>query len=131
MPKTFDTCTKDTNRGPRSNNPSKASKSKKPSSETGTYASSASRSWHNNCQGTMFEWCSISVSTTRSPRCTFWRPHVYATRLIAAVALAVNTVSSTVEPSHEAIRPRASSNNVVASSASGYTPRWIDARDRM
>ena len=39
-----------------------------PVGKTGTYASSASRSWHSSCQGTMFEWCSISVSTTRSPR---------------------------------------------------------------
>ena len=76
----------------------------------------------------MFEWCSISVSTTRSPRWTFCRPHVYATMLIAAVALAVKIVSSGVDPSHEAIRPRAPSYRSVASAASGYTPRWIEAR---
>ena len=34
----------------------------------------------------------------------FWRPHVYATRLIDAVALAVKIVSSAVERSHAAIR---------------------------
>ena len=28
---------------------------------------------HSSCQGTMLEWCSISVSTTRSPGPTFWR----------------------------------------------------------
>jgi hypothetical protein len=43
--------------------------------------------------------------------------------LIAAVALAANTVSSGVEPSHEAIRARAPSYRSVASAASGYTPR--------
>ncbi len=77
----------------------------------------------------MFEWCSISVSTIRSPAPTFSRPHVYATRLIAAVALAVKIVSSGVEESQSAIRLRAPSNRSVASTASGYTPRWIDARD--
>ena len=79
---------------PRSSSASSASRSSWPSSSTGTYASSASRSWQRSCHGTMFEWCSISVSTTRSPAPTFCRPHVYATRLIAAVALAVKIVSS-------------------------------------
>jgi len=57
----------------------------------------------------MFEWCSISVSTTRSPRATLSRPHVYATRLIAAVAFAVKIVSSGVERNQSAIRWRAPS----------------------
>ena len=48
--------------------------------------------------------------------------------LIAAVALAVKIVSSGVDPSHSAIRPRAPSYRSVASAASGYTPRWIEAR---
>ena len=77
----------------------------------------------------MLEWCSISVSTDEIPRCTFARPHVYATRLIAAVALAAKIVSCGVDPSHAAIRSRAPSYSSVASTASGYTPRWIDARD--
>ena len=67
----------------------------------------------------MFEWCSISVSTTRSPRCTLPRPHVYATRFIAAVAFAVKIVSSGVDPSQSAIRRRAPSYRSVASTASG------------
>ncbi len=77
----------------------------------------------------MFEWCSISVITTRSPRLTFSRAHVYATRLIAAVAFAVKIVSSTVEWSQSAIRSRAPSYRSVASTASVYTPRWMLARE--
>ncbi len=48
---------------------------------------------------------------------------------MAAVALAVKSVSSGVEPSQAAILVRAPSNRSVASTASGYTPRWMEARD--
>jgi len=48
---------------------------------------------------------------------------------MAAVALAVKIVSSGVDPSQSAIRARAPSYRSVASTASGYTPRWIDALD--
>ena len=68
-----------------------------------------------SCHGTMFEWCSISVRTTRSPFDTF----PCATRLIAAVAFPVKTVLCVSQPIHEAIRLRAPSNASVASAASG------------
>ena len=48
--------------------------------------------------GTRLEWCSSSVTTTRSPVPTCSRPHVYATRLIEAVALAVKIVSCDRRP---------------------------------
>ena len=63
----------------------------------------------------MFEWCSISVSTTRSPSVTF----VCATRLIAPVAFGVKIVPRESQPSHAAIRLRAPSNSSVASAAIG------------
>ena len=50
------------------------------------------------CHGTRFEWCSISVMTSRSPARTLAAPHAYATRLIASVALRVKMVPSGVEP---------------------------------
>ena len=55
-----------------------------------TYSSRAPAS----CHGTMFEWCSISVSTTRSPSATFVR----ATRLIAPVAFGVKIVPRASQP---------------------------------
>ena len=47
------------------------------------------------CHGTKFEWCSSSVTTTRSPGPRFERPHAYATRLIASVALRTKMMSRT------------------------------------
>ena len=46
-----------------------------------------------NCHGTKFEWCSSSVITTTSPGPRLSCPQAYATRLIASVALRVNTIS--------------------------------------
>ena len=66
----------------------------------------------------MFEWCSICVSSTRSPGPTLWRPHEYATRLIASVTFLVKTTSSNAAFSHEAMKRRAPSNDSVASCAS-------------
>ena len=58
----------------------------------------------------MFEWCSISVSDDAGRRApTFARPHAYATRLIASVALRVKIVSPGVEPANAATRSRAPS----------------------
>ena len=63
----------------------------------------------SSCHGTMFEWCSIWVTTTRSSLPTFARPQAFATRLIASVALRVKTVSPGVEPVNAATRSRAPS----------------------
>ncbi len=71
----------------------------------------------------MFEWCSISVMSTSSPAPTFERPHAYATRLIASVALRVKIEQSDGQPRKAAIRSRAPSNSSVASRPSSYTPR--------
>ena len=46
-----------------------------------------------NCHGTKFAWCSSSVTTTASPGPRFSRPHAYATRLSASVALRVKITS--------------------------------------
>ncbi len=81
------------------------------------------------CQGTMFEWCSISVMSTSSPGPTLVRPHAYATRLIASVALRVKMEVSASQPTNAAIRSRAVSKASVDSLASSYTPRWIGAYD--
>ena len=64
-----------------------------PSSVIGMNSRSPSFSWTSSCHGTRFAWCSISVSTIASPRSMFRRPHAYATRLIASVALRVQTIS--------------------------------------
>ena len=61
------------------------------------------------CHGTRLEWCSISVTTIRSPARTFAPPHEYATRLIASVALRVNTVSPGTDPAKAATFARAPS----------------------
>ena len=47
------------------------------------------------CHGTKFEWCSSSVTTTTSPGPRLLRPHEYATRLIASVALRTKMISRT------------------------------------
>ena len=61
--------------------------SSRPSSSTGTQSISAPTRSASCCQGTMLEWCSISVSTMRSPSPTLASPQARATRLIASVAL--------------------------------------------
>ena len=63
----------------------------------------------------MFEWCSISVMSTRSPGPTLVRPHEYATRLIASVTFFVKTTSSNSAFSRAATVRRASSKAAVAS----------------
>ena len=71
----------------------------------------------------MFEWCSISVMSTSSPGPTFARPHEYATRLIASVALRMKIEHFGSQLTNAAIRSRAPSNCSVASRPSSYTPR--------
>ena len=45
------------------------------------------------CQGTKFEWCSSSVTSTTSPGPRLSSPQAYATRLIDSVALRVKISS--------------------------------------
>ena len=65
--------------------------------------------WQVSCHGTMLEWCSISVITTRSPGRSVARPYAWATTLIASVPLRVKTVSPGVEPAKAATFARAPS----------------------
>ena len=65
--------------------------------------------------------------STSSPSPTFSRPHEYATRLIASVALRVKMEHAGSQPTNSAMRTRADSNASVDSRASSYTPRWIGA----
>ena len=64
-----------------------------PSSVIGMNSRSPSCSWTRSCHGTRLAWCSISVRTISSPRPMFLRPHEYATRLMASVALRVKMIS--------------------------------------
>ena len=45
------------------------------------------------CQGTRFEWCSISVRRITSPLPTFFRPHAFETRFTDSVVPRVKTIS--------------------------------------
>ena len=69
----------------RGEEPSSASRSRRPSASTGDPQRARRPS---SATGTMLEWCSISVRTTLSPGPTVPR----ATRFIASVALRVKTV---------------------------------------
>ena len=59
------------------------------------------------CHGTKFEWCSSSVTTTRSPGWRFQSPHAYATRLIASVALRTKMILARRRRVEEGARPLA------------------------
>ncbi len=73
----------------------------------------------------MFEWCSISVSTMRSPGPTLAAPQDRATRLIASVALRTKITSRRSRaPMWSATVARAPSYAAVASAESVCEPRW-------
>src|SRR5665811_1825135 len=57
-----------------------------PRSFMGMTRSLAPFSWHNICQGTMLEWCSMAEITISSSSCTFLRPQELVTRLMPSVA---------------------------------------------
>ena len=72
-------------------------RSRCPSSVSPNQRSSAPLRSVSSCHGTMLEWCSISVITTRSPALTSSGPAqaiVLATRFSASEAFLVNTTSS-------------------------------------
>ena len=72
---------------------SKASRSSSPRSVMGQTFSVAPVCSHTSCQGTMFEWCSIQVTSTSSPGRRFERPQLDATRLMPSVQPLVKTTS--------------------------------------
>ena len=73
----------------------------------------------------MLEWCSISVSTMRSPAPTLASPQARATRLIASVALRTKIASRrSAAPMWSATVARAPSKAAVASAESVCEPRW-------
>jgi hypothetical protein len=63
----------------------------------------------------MFEWCSISVRSTRSPGLMYVR----ATRFMAPLAFGVKMVSATPAPIQSATFRRAPSKSSVERPASG------------
>ena len=65
-----------------------------PSSVMGKCLTTMPRFWACNCQETMFEWCSISVTSTSSPACICDSQNDDATRLMASVVPRVKTISS-------------------------------------
>ena len=67
--------------------------SSSPVSVTGAATTRAPVASATSCQGTMLAWCSISVIRISSPGCSRGRRKLAATRLIASVALRVNTIS--------------------------------------
>ena len=80
----------------------------------------------SSCHGTMFEWCSISVSTISSPSRRFASPQARAIRLMDSVVFRVNTMSSAfAAPMWRAAFSRTPSYASVASTASVWMPRWM------
>ena len=75
----------------------------------------------------MFEWCSISVMSTSSPSPTCSRPHAYATRLIASVALRVKIEHGRV-PVHERGDPLAGPLERVGGLARQLVDAAVDRR---
>ena len=119
VPSVLDTWVKATSLGLRRSRTSNTSWRRIPSSVIGMNSRSASFSWARICHGTRFAWCSISVRTMTSPRPMFRRPQEYATRLIASVALRVQTmVCGSGAPISRATFARAPSYAAVARSDS-------------
>jgi len=64
-----------------------------PSSSTGMTRIFAPFSAASCCQGTMLAWCSRMETTISSPAPMFWRPQLWATRLMASVAPRTKMIS--------------------------------------
>ena len=92
VPSTFDMVVQATSFTP-SRRRSRSERSRRYSSSMPIQRSSMPRSSASISHGTMLAWCSMSVSSTTSPRPRFARPHVAATRLIASVAFLVKITS--------------------------------------
>ena len=93
VPSEFDTWTTATIFVRSVSRPSSRSIRSSPSSVIGSTFRCAPFSSQMSCQGTMFEWCSISVMSTSSPLPMFARPNVCATRLIASVVPRTKMIS--------------------------------------
>ena len=98
-----------------------------PSSVSPNQRSSAPLRSVSSCHGTMLEWCSISVITTRSPALTSSGPAqaiVLATRLSASEAFLVKITSSR----EGAFRNRATLSRASSKAADDSAPSWCIAR---
>ena len=90
-----------------------------PSSVSGMYRRTAPVTWAVSCQGTMFEWCSMSVRRISSPSFRNFRPQPWATRFSDSVVPRVNTiVRVSGAPKNDASLARAPSKASVDSSPS-------------
>ena len=78
----------------------------------------------SSCQGTRLLWCSMTLSSTSSPALRLASPQLRATRLIASLALRVNTISwGEAAPTKAAVLARAPSKPSVARALSWWAPR--------
>ena len=78
----------------------------------------------SNCQGTRLLWCSITESSTSSPGLRLASPQLRATRLMASLALRVNTISwAEAAPTKLAVFCRAASKPSVARALNWWAPR--------
>ena len=103
-----------------------SSRSSVPSGSMGMNLSTMPRSSRSSCHGTMFEWCSISESTTSSPSRRCARAQPCATRLIDSVVLRVKMISRSESAWMKSRTcPRTRSYCSVASCESACTPRWM------
>ncbi|MNW57613.1 hypothetical protein D3C74_354310 [compost metagenome] len=138
-PVTFEACVNATTRVRSVMTEAASSTRMRPSSSTPNQRSTAPVRAASSCHGTRFAWCSASVRTISSPGARAKRraaspprpivafDSAYVTRLIAAVAPEVHTISSASAPTKRATADRASSNASVASSASWCAPRCTAA----
>mmetsp|Transcript_72494 Transcript_72494/g.221986 ORF Transcript_72494/g.221986 Transcript_72494/m.221986 type:complete len:223 (+) Transcript_72494:442-1110(+) len=125
QPSTLDTWARLTRRVRSVSTSSSSEQSKVPSGVRPKKRSLQPTSAASICQGTRFEWCSMTVSKISSPGPTFARAHVRATRLIASVALRVKTIShGSAAFTNFATRARAPSNASVARIDIVCMPRW-------
>ena len=98
-----------------------------PSSVSPNQRSSAPLRSVSSCQGTMLEWCSISVITTRSPALISSGPAhaiVLATRFSASLAFLVKITSSR----DGALRNRATLSRPASNASEASAPSWCIAR---
>ena len=110
VPRALETCTSATTRVRGESSLASSSIRSSPRSSTGATTSFAPVASQTICQGTMLEWCSISVSSTSSPAARRGRAKHQATRLSPSVALRVNTTSDgSGAPRKRATRSRAAS----------------------
>ena len=94
-------------------------------SSSGITLKSAPVRFATYCHGTKLEWCSSSVTTTTSPGPRLERPHAYATRFSASVALRVKIdLALRGALMKRAIFRRAPSKAVGRALRGAYTPRW-------